>query len=244
MLERMLSKWGYRVYFGVVIALMAYVFWGTFTNAGLAGWLNEMQANVLAGRFFPSLTVVLLLIPVLAIAFPVGFLCDYLTGQGIYAPETPDAPDSAKNCREQVAVEYLSSSSAGFDAALAAVRKFGHPITVESRETGTIVYHALGQCGLRMTVPIVHTLSVKDLEDRHIEVLITTSSSSSLREGSQAIGQIISAIDKVLGVGAHIRGELIRTDPASELKRFLQVVIFFVIAISVAFLFIKWKNNP
>ena len=95
-MERKLSKWGFRVYFTIVAALMLYFFVGMITNTGIAAWLNQVQGQMTGdGGYYPVLTMVLLLLPVQAVAFPAGFLFDYLTDQGLYAPTTQIPPEQA-----------------------------------------------------------------------------------------------------------------------------------------------------
>ena len=92
MLERMLSTWGFRIYFAIALALMGYIGWGTFTNTGVPGWLNGVQAEIFGGSYYPKLTFVLLMFPALAIAFPVGFLFDYVTRQGKFEDDIQPPP--------------------------------------------------------------------------------------------------------------------------------------------------------
>jgi hypothetical protein len=87
MLEQMLSKGGLCIYLLVCLPLMGLVMWQTFENEGVPGWLNEVQGKVLGGSYYPALTVVVLMVPVLLISWPVGLAFDYLTGQGIFAPK-------------------------------------------------------------------------------------------------------------------------------------------------------------
>jgi hypothetical protein len=85
--ESKLSKWGFRVYFTIVVVGMAYFAWGMMTHTGLATWLTKLQMEMSADRrYSPVLTMVLLVLPVQAVAFPAGFLFDYVTKQGIFAP--------------------------------------------------------------------------------------------------------------------------------------------------------------
>jgi hypothetical protein len=88
MLERMLSKNGFRVYFAIVMPLMAYLIWGLVTDTGIPGWINHAQVQVFGNRYYEKLTFLIILTGVLIVAFPVGFLYDYLTGQGIYSPDS------------------------------------------------------------------------------------------------------------------------------------------------------------
>lgn len=91
--EQLLSKWGFRLYLAVAMVLMAYVIWGTFADSGIPAWLNELQARTIYdGKYSIKLTIVLLLLPVLFIAFLVGFLYDYLSGQGYFAKQSENAP--------------------------------------------------------------------------------------------------------------------------------------------------------
>jgi hypothetical protein len=93
-MERKLSKWGFRVYFGIVVVVMTYFAWGMTTNTGVAVWLNKVQMDMSTDRSYsPVLTMVLLVLPVQAIAFPAGFLFDYLTDHGIFAP-APQNPSA------------------------------------------------------------------------------------------------------------------------------------------------------
>ena len=92
--ERKLSKWGFRVYMAVAGLILLYFFWGMATNTGLAAWLNHVQAQMSGDRrYSPVLTMVLLLIPAQLVAFPAGFLYDYLTDQGIFAPAPQNPPE-------------------------------------------------------------------------------------------------------------------------------------------------------
>ena len=85
-LERKLSKWGFRVYFGIVAVVMTFFAWEMVTNTGVAGWLNKVQGDLfMDGGYSPVLTMVLLVLPVQVIAFPAGFLFDYATDQGVFA---------------------------------------------------------------------------------------------------------------------------------------------------------------
>jgi hypothetical protein len=85
--EQMLSKWGLRIYLAAALPLLGWALWGTFANEGIPGWLNDVQADLLGGRYYPALTVALLVIPILAVTWPIGLLFDYATGQGKFAPE-------------------------------------------------------------------------------------------------------------------------------------------------------------
>jgi hypothetical protein len=92
--ERKLSKWGFRVYFTMVVLGMAYFVWGLMTNTGLATWLNKLQMDMSPDRSYsPVLTMVLLVLPVQVVAFPAGFLFDYLTDQGIFTPVAQHPPE-------------------------------------------------------------------------------------------------------------------------------------------------------
>jgi hypothetical protein len=85
MLDQMLSKWGRRIAGAAVILLGAYVLWATFTETGPAAWLIELQSDLL-GRYSLKLTAALLLLPAVLLGYGVGFLYDYLTGQGRFRP--------------------------------------------------------------------------------------------------------------------------------------------------------------
>jgi hypothetical protein len=93
MLERLLSRGGFRVYLAVALPLIGWVFWGMLTDRGPVAWVNEAQAGLFGGRSYLELTAILFLVPILLIAFPAGFFYDYLTGQGVFSPkESPPAP--------------------------------------------------------------------------------------------------------------------------------------------------------
>jgi hypothetical protein len=87
--ERKLSKWGFRIYMTIVVNGLGCFFWGMVTNTGLAAWLNQLQMDMFGdGSYYPVLTMVLLALPVQAVAYPAGLLFDYLTDQGLFAPKT------------------------------------------------------------------------------------------------------------------------------------------------------------
>jgi hypothetical protein len=85
MLDKMLSKWGLRIAGAVMVVLAAYVLWATFTQTGPAAWLIELQSDLL-GAYSLKLTAALLLLPAALAGYGVGFLYDYLTGQGRFRP--------------------------------------------------------------------------------------------------------------------------------------------------------------
>src|SRR5947209_5589448 len=90
--NHLLSKGG-RAAFGVAIApMILYILYGTFADAGPAGWLNELQSDWFDGYYYPKLTFVLLALPAMVLAVPFGLAYDALTGQGKFAhqPEPPD----------------------------------------------------------------------------------------------------------------------------------------------------------
>src|SRR5258708_1564182 len=88
--EKKLSKWGFRVYMSVVVVMMLYFLGEMVTNTGVASWLIKVQLDLFNDGYYPVLTMLLLLLPVQAVAFPAGFLFDYLTDQGIFAPAPQD----------------------------------------------------------------------------------------------------------------------------------------------------------
>jgi hypothetical protein len=92
MLERMLSKNGFRLYFAIAIPLLAYFIWGLVTDTGIPGWINHAQLQVFGDRYYEKLTFIIILAGVLIVAFPVGFLYDYLTCQGIYSKDSSKSP--------------------------------------------------------------------------------------------------------------------------------------------------------
>ena len=85
MLDRMLSKGGRAVLMIIFVPLMIYIMWETFNDAGIAHWLNHWQASMFGGKYYPKLTIVLLIFPALALATPFGFLFDYFAGRGVFA---------------------------------------------------------------------------------------------------------------------------------------------------------------
>jgi hypothetical protein len=93
--ENKLSKWGFRLYITICVIGLGYFFWGMATHTGLAHWLNKVQMDMSSDRSYsPVLTMVLLVLPVQAVAFPAGFLFDYLTSQGLFAPRAQPSPES------------------------------------------------------------------------------------------------------------------------------------------------------
>jgi hypothetical protein len=83
MLEKMLSKSGLAV---AVIALILFgggIAWATFTDSPPASWLIDAQ-DALLGAHSLKLTFVLLFLPAAAAGYGLGFLWDYLTGQGVF----------------------------------------------------------------------------------------------------------------------------------------------------------------
>ena len=94
MLERMLSKNGFRVYFGIVIPLLAYFIWGIVTDTGIPGWINHAQVQIWGDRYYEKFTLLVVLIGVLVVAFPAGFLSDYFTGQGVFAHKSEETEQS------------------------------------------------------------------------------------------------------------------------------------------------------
>ena len=85
MLERLLSKWGLRVYLVVVIPLIGWFVWETNADVGIAHEVNLIRAKVLGGTYYPKLTFGLLAFPAIAIAFPFGLVVDYILGAGMFA---------------------------------------------------------------------------------------------------------------------------------------------------------------
>jgi hypothetical protein len=92
MLERMLSKNGFRLYFAVAMSLLAYFIWGLVTDTGVPGWINHAQLQLFGDRYYEKLTFIIILASVLIVAFPIGFAYDYFTGQGIYSNDSSKSP--------------------------------------------------------------------------------------------------------------------------------------------------------
>jgi hypothetical protein len=91
--EKKLSKGGFRVYFAVVVVALLYFCWGMGMNTGLASWLIKVQMQMGGdNKYSPVLTMLVLSLPAQAIAFPAGFLYDYMTKQGIFARAATEAP--------------------------------------------------------------------------------------------------------------------------------------------------------
>ena len=88
-LEGMLSKWGRRIHLGIAFPLLALVGWRTFTDQGLPAWLNHAQSMVIPhGFYYPALTFVVFVFPILAVSLSIGFLFDRLTRQGKFADKS------------------------------------------------------------------------------------------------------------------------------------------------------------
>src|SRR5579871_3824738 len=84
-LENHLSRGGRWVVGVVMTAAAAYVLWATITETGPARWLIAWQADLL-GRYSLQLTGALLLVPAVLVGYASGFLWDWATGQGTFAP--------------------------------------------------------------------------------------------------------------------------------------------------------------
>jgi hypothetical protein len=122
MLDKMLSKWGLRISGAVIVLLGAYILYATITETGPAGWLIEVQSNLI-GRYSLKVTGALLLLPAVLLGYAVGFLYDYLTGKGQFRP------------RRQVRIVGISPGPA--------------PEEVRRAWVGLIVPLAVGEAGPR-----------------------------------------------------------------------------------------------
>jgi hypothetical protein len=96
MLEKMLSSRGFKLYFGVFLVMFCFVMWNRFTSTGIVAWLDRIQASQLfSGDYYPKLSVLILVIPIVFICFGVGLLHDFAFGLGIFstgkAPNQSDA---------------------------------------------------------------------------------------------------------------------------------------------------------
>ncbi len=85
MLEQQLSKGGKAIAWVLMAVLGVYIFWATIQESGPAAWLIAAQVSLI-GWYSGKLTIVLLFLPAAFAAYGAGFLYDYLTGQGKFAP--------------------------------------------------------------------------------------------------------------------------------------------------------------
>lgn len=91
MIERMFSPRGFKIYFFSNLGLVCYVLWLRFTNSGIIAWMDQFQARYLfSGTHSHELSVVILFFPILFVSFAIGFLYDFLTGQGIFSGRNYD----------------------------------------------------------------------------------------------------------------------------------------------------------
>src|SRR5262245_33726539 len=83
MIKELLSESGYVV-FGIILVLFAIgIAFMTFNDVGPAGAINRFQADWRGRpRYYPALTVFVLLLPWIPVAFVGGLVWDRLTGQG------------------------------------------------------------------------------------------------------------------------------------------------------------------
>src|SRR5512145_2710763 len=96
MLDRIFSPRGRRIYLFSAIAVIVYVFWQLFTNTGIVGWVNKLQVYyIFPGYYYPELTLLIFLFPIISISFAVGLSYDRLTKQGIFT-DYENSPDFAK----------------------------------------------------------------------------------------------------------------------------------------------------
>jgi hypothetical protein len=87
MLETKLSKQAQGLCTALLIAVACWAVWGTMTETGPAGHLNVLQAVYLfKGVFYPKLTVLMLVVAGLFVAYPVALLWDFVTRRGMFAP--------------------------------------------------------------------------------------------------------------------------------------------------------------
>lgn len=109
MLERILSPRARKLYFTVILVMLGYVLFQRFTDSGLAARLDYFQAEyIFSGYYHPELTILILAVPIVALGFSIGFIHDYLTGQGIFAGRESGADFSkpASNWK----IEYQATS--------------------------------------------------------------------------------------------------------------------------------------
>jgi hypothetical protein len=86
MIERLLSPRGLKIYFGALLVMFGYVIWLRIRNDGVIIWLDYLQAQyLLSGRYYPKVSLMILVIPVVAISTVIGFSHDFFSGQGIFA---------------------------------------------------------------------------------------------------------------------------------------------------------------
>lgn len=96
MLERIFSPRGRRVYLITIFIVVGYFFWRLFTNTGLIGWVNKFQAYyIFDGYYYPELTILVFLLPIIVVCFSAGLSYDYFTRQGIFT-DYENSPDFAK----------------------------------------------------------------------------------------------------------------------------------------------------
>jgi hypothetical protein len=85
MLDQSLSKWGRRAAIVVMAAGGIYAFIAAISETGPARPIIALQAQML-GRYSLKLTAVVLLLPAVLVGYAAGFLFDFITRQGVFAP--------------------------------------------------------------------------------------------------------------------------------------------------------------
>ena len=128
-----------------------------------------------------------------------------------------------------VALEYKVSARAAFEASHEAVKKRGYFVRRADPDELTLVYEPTDVTWWVRMLGIKLTLQVIDLMDGTVEICMYADTGLEIGDRKKAVGKVFYEIDKILGPGEHVHGELVRADIASELKRLLLVVLIGVL---------------
>lgn len=81
-----LSKFGTLVVYAVSFPLLLWNCWETFMNVGFGRMLNEGQARILFGRYYPALTLLSLVFVSGMIGLSAGYFVDWAFRLGKFRP--------------------------------------------------------------------------------------------------------------------------------------------------------------
>ncbi len=139
MLERMLSPRGFKIYFACFLAMFGYVLWHRFADTGIAAWVDQLQDEYLfSGYYYSQLTLVMLFILIAVACLAVGFVHDFLTGQGIFRSRL--AARGAGYRQRKQSLNRIEKLFAKLDA-----RKV-RPVPIESEEVRKSIRRCLDAC--------------------------------------------------------------------------------------------------
>src|SRR5262249_7083868 len=109
-----------------------------------------------------------------------------------------------------------------------AVQDNGSPIV--STDGGAIVFTPPGLLAPLRSPGATPTLRIEGQPGGYADVIIASWSALDSGECGKVTGQIFHRLGPGRGAGQHLRGELVRADSASEVKRLLIVAAVFAVA--------------